>query len=177
MDNKYIQGGLKLNLTFTKEKEFRIRGYCDSDYAADLDKRRSIASYVFTIGGNTVRWRSTLQQVVALSTTEAEYISLSEAIREGIWLKGICEELKFNQGSIEVNCDSQIAIYLSKNYIYRETTKHIAVKYNFIREIIADGIVQVLKIHTSINLEDMLTKTLPGETFNGCLARLKVIEY
>lgn len=120
---RYIQGALKLNLTFTKEKDFVIRGYCDSDYAADLDRRRSIESYVFMVGGNTVSWRSTLQKVVALSTTEAEYISLSEAIREGIWLKGICKELRFSDDVIEVNCDSQSEIYLSRNYIYRETKK------------------------------------------------------
>ncbi|WZZ00706.1 hypothetical protein YC2023_073034 [Brassica napus] len=89
---RYIKGALDLNLTFTKEEKFEVRGYCDSDYAADLDKRRSIAGYVFTVGGNTVSWRSSLLKIIALSTTEAEYMSLSEAIREGIWLKGICEE-------------------------------------------------------------------------------------
>lgn len=173
---RYIKGALDLNLTFTKEEKFEVRGYCDSDYAADLDKRRSIAGYVFTVGGNTVSWRSSLLKIIALSTTEAEYMSLSEAIREGIWLKGICEELKLSTGKIEVHCDSQSAIYLSKNFIYRERSKHMAVKYNFIREIIADGVAEVLKIHTSINPADMLTKTLPVEKFSGCLTRLKVLE-
>lgn len=103
-------------------------------------------------------WRSSLQKVVALSTTEAEYIVVSDAVREGIWLKGICEELKLNSGEFEVHCDSQSAIYLAKNFVYREKTKHIATKYNFIGEVIADGVVKVVKIHTSVNPADMLTK-------------------
>ena len=90
---KYVRGALKLNLTFTKNEDFMIRGYCDSDYASDLDRSRSITGYVFTVGGNTVSWRSSLQKVVALSTTEAEYMALSDSVREGLWLKGICEEM------------------------------------------------------------------------------------
>lgn len=173
---RYIKGALGINLTFTRGSDFKVRGYCDSDYASDLDKSRSTTGYVYTVGGNTVSWRSSLQKVVALSTTEAEYMALSDAVREGIWLKGICKELKLSDEVFEIHCDSQSAIYLAKNFVYREKTKHIATKYNFIREVIANGVVNVLKIHTSVNPADMLTKALPGEKFDGCLAKLKVIE-
>ncbi|XP_056848947.1 secreted RxLR effector protein 161-like [Raphanus sativus] len=173
---RYIRGALKVNLSFKKGEDFKIRGYCDSDYATDRDCSRSITGYIYTVGGNTVSWRSSLQKVVALSTTEAEYMALSDAVREGIWLKGICEELKLNSGAVEVHCDSQSAIYLARNFVYREKTKHIATKYNFIRDIIADGIVELRKIHTSVNPADMLTKVLPEEKFEGCLAKLGVME-
>lgn len=136
---------MKLNLTFKKGKDFKVRGYCDSDYGTDRDMSRSITVYIFTIGGNTISWRSSLQKVVALSMTEAEYMALSDAIKEGIWLKGICEELKLRSGAIEVNCDSQSAIYLARNFVYQEKKKHIATKYNFIRDVIADRIVELLK--------------------------------
>lgn len=63
-------------------------------------------------------WRSCLQKVVALSTTEAEYMSLSEAVREAIWLKGVCEEWGFKQDAVEVHCDSQSTIYLAKNNMF-----------------------------------------------------------
>ncbi|WZZ00810.1 hypothetical protein YC2023_073138 [Brassica napus] len=172
----FSAGALGINLTFTRGSDFKVRGYCDSDYASDLDKSRSTTGYVYTVGGNTVSWRSSLQKVVALSTTEAEYMALSDAVREGIWLKGICKELKLSDEVFEIHCDSQRAIYLAKNFVYREKTKHIATKYNFIREVIAKGVVNVLKIHTLVNPADMLTKALPGEKFDGCLAKLKVIE-
>lgn len=173
---RYVKGAMELNLTFMKGSDFRVRGYCDSDNASDLDKSRSTTGYVYTVGGNTISWRSSLQKVVALSTTEVEYMALSDAVREGIWLKGICKELKLSDEVFEVHCDSQSAIYLARNFVYRENTKHIATNYNFIREVIADGIVNVLKIHTPVNPADMLTKTLPREKFEGCLEKLKVIK-
>src|SRR5690606_33077814 len=94
---RYVKGALKVHLTFTRNEDFKIRGYCDSDYASDLDKSRSITGYVLTVGGNSVSWRSSLQKVVALSTTEAEYMALSDSIKEGLWLKGIWEELKLSK--------------------------------------------------------------------------------
>ena len=75
----YLKGAAKLSLLFSKESDFQVRGYCDSDYASDQDRSRPITGFVFTVGGNTVSWRSCLQKVVALATTEAEYISLSES--------------------------------------------------------------------------------------------------
>ncbi|WZY76654.1 hypothetical protein YC2023_023038 [Brassica napus] len=96
------EGALGLNLTFAKGEDFKVRGYCDSDYASDMDRSRSITGYVFTVGGNAVSWSSSLYKVVALSTTEAEYMALSDAVREGIWLKGICKELKLSDEEIEM---------------------------------------------------------------------------
>jgi hypothetical protein len=68
-------------------------GYVDSDYAGDLDKRRSTTGYVFTLAGGPVSWRSTLQTTVALSTTEAEYMAVADAIKNAIWLHGLVEDL------------------------------------------------------------------------------------
>ena len=173
---RYLRGAAGYSLVFTKGSDFLVRGFCDSDYAADQDKSRSISGFVFTVGGNTVSWRSCLQKVVALSTTEAEYISLSEASREAIWLKGICEDLGFEQEAAEIQCDSQSAIYLSKNNMFHERTKHMKVKYNFIREVVADGQVRFLKVHTSKNAADVLTKALPGDKFREHIKTLKVLE-
>lgn len=151
-----------------------MKGYCDSDYAADLDHRRSINGIVYTVGGNTISWRSQLQQVVALSTTEAEYISLSEAIREGLWLKGLAEELGFKQESVEICCDSQSAIALSKNAVFHERTKHMAVKYNFGRDWIKKGVIKVTKIATEVNPADIFTKVLPVYKVKDALQLLRV---
>ncbi|CAA7042283.1 unnamed protein product [Microthlaspi erraticum] len=158
---RYIKGSLDVELLYTKDKNLDIQGYCDSDYAADLDKRRSISGYVFTVGGNVVSWKSNLQRVAALSTTEAEYIALTEAVKEGIWLRGLLQDFGFKQEAVKVWCDSQSAICLSKNNLFHERTKHIAVKYYFIRDMIDDGEVEVLKIHTSRNPADILTKVVP----------------
>lgn len=142
---RYIRDTTDFKLTFTKPDKFAVRGYCDSDYAADLDRRRSITGYVFQAGGNTISWRSGLQHIVALSTTEAEYMALVEAAKEALWLKGIAGELGFLQEQVEIFCDSQSAICLAKNSVHHERTKHIDVRYHFIRDVVADGSLKVLR--------------------------------
>ena len=87
----------------------------DSDYAGDLDKRRSTSGYVFTLAGAPVCWRCTLQSTVALSTTEAEYMALTEAVKEALWLQGLLENLGIAQETLRVYCDSMSDIYLAKN--------------------------------------------------------------
>lgn len=171
---RYVKGSSELNLVFTRSKDFRIQGYCDSDFAGDLDKKRSISGYVFTVGGNTISWKSGLQPVVALSTTEAEYIALSEAVKEAIWIKGLLNDMGFKQETATVWCDSQSAICLSKNNTFHERTKHVAVKYHFIRDVIEDGEVEVNKIHTSRNPADILTKTIPVNKFVAALDLLRL---
>ncbi|CAA7016274.1 unnamed protein product [Microthlaspi erraticum] len=171
---RYIKGSVDLCLRFTKQKDIQIQGFCDSDYSADLDRRRSISGYVFTVGGNVVSWRSSLQRVAALSTTEAEYISLTEAVKEAIWLKGLLADFGLKHGAVKVWCDSQSAICLSKNNVFHERTKHIAVKYHFIRDVIEDGEVEVLKVHTSRNPADILTKVVLVGKFNSALTLLNI---
>lgn len=131
---------------------------------------------IFTAGGNPVSWRSSLQKVVALSTTEAEYIALSEAVKEGVWLKRFAEELGFPQDTVEIFCDSQSAIALSKNAVFHERTKHMATKYHFIRDLIKVGEVQVLKIATANNPADIFTKVLPVFKMREALKVLRVTE-
>jgi len=123
----------KLNL------DNRVVGYVDSDYAGDLDKRRSTTGYLFTMAGGPVCWRSTLQSTVALSTTEAEYMAVTEAFKEAIWMHGLINDLGILQEHIDVFCDSQSAICLSKNQVHHARTKHIDVRFHFIREIISKG--------------------------------------
>lgn len=103
---------------------------------------------MFSIFGTTVSWKSNLQQVVALSPTEAEYIAITEGIKEVLWLHGLI-----------VVCDSQSAVHLTKNHVIHERTKHVDVKFYFVKEVVARGEVAVEKVRTDDNAADMLTKT------------------
>ena len=165
---KYLHGESKISLTFVKSSVCSIEGFSDSNYSTDLDRRRSVTGYVFKVWGNTVSWRSNLQSVVALSTTEAEYMELSTATKEAIWLKAICEELGLQTGSVKMHCDTQSALALAKNRVFHERTKHVANKYRFICDIVAQGDIILHKIHTSKNPTDFLTKVLPGPKFRLC---------
>ena len=84
-----------------------------------------------------ISWKTSLQSIAALSTTEAEYMVATEGIKEAIWLQGLLIELGIAQGTPIVFSDSQSAIHLSKNDIYHSKTKYISIKYHFIRDIIA----------------------------------------
>ena len=105
----------------------------DSDFAADLDKRRSLTGYVFTVSGCAVNWNATLQGVVAQSTTEAEYMAIDEACKESVWLKGLFADLCGDDTCINLFYDSQSAIYLTKDQMFHVRTKHIDVKYHYVR--------------------------------------------
>ena len=82
----------RLNYQRTTEIELELIGYVDSDFAGDSDKRRSLTGYVFLYGRNLISWKAILQSIVALSTTEAEYIALSEGVKERLWLKGLMRD-------------------------------------------------------------------------------------
>ena len=90
-------------------------GFCDSDYGGDLDNRKSTSGFVFTLGGSTVSWQSSLQDVDALSTTEAEYIAVAESFKEAKWLKGLVSEMCNKVCSVSVKYDSQSEIHLARN--------------------------------------------------------------
>ncbi|KAG8477230.1 hypothetical protein CXB51_031112 [Gossypium anomalum] len=157
-----------------RRTEDGVIGYVDANFAGDLDRRISLTGYVFTIGGCTISWKATLQTTVALSTTEAEYMAITEACTEAIWLKGLFSELNKNLQISTVFCDNQSAIFLTKDQMFHERTKHIDVRYHFIRDIIARGDIVVNKISTHENPADMMTKSLPITKFKYCLNLVSV---
>jgi len=128
---RYLKGIINKGIMFERQhRDACITGFVDSDYAGDLDKRQSTMGYVFNYGRGPVSWRSTLQSISALSTTKAEYMALTEAAKEAIWLKGLACDLGLQQRSVTVKCDRQSAICLAKNLIFHARTKHIEVRYH-----------------------------------------------
>ncbi|KAH9703748.1 Integrase catalytic domain-containing protein [Citrus sinensis] len=118
----YLKGTQEYGLVYGKlaRKVVGLCGYVNSDYAGDLDRRRSLTGYMFFLDGCLVNWKASLQHIVALSTTEAEYTAATEAVKEALWLRGLITELGMKQETVEVHCDSSSAIYLSKNPAHHE---------------------------------------------------------
>jgi hypothetical protein len=146
----YLRGTSKACLKFGRTGKGLV-DYMDSDYAGDLDKRRSLPGYVFTVGDCVVSWRTTLQPVVAQSTTEAEYMAIDEACKEFSWLKGLYVELSSDDSCINLFCERQSAIYLTEDQMFHERTKNIDVKYHYMRDEVAQGKLKVCKISTHDN--------------------------
>ena len=172
---QYLRGTSNYCITFDGCSD-EVCGYVDSDFAGDFDKRRSTLGYVFTLAGGAISWMSKLQNIVALSTTEAEYIAASHACKEAVWLKGLLGELGKVQNTIKVFCDSQSAIHLAKNPAYHSKTKHIPIKYHFVRHVVHEGGVVLEKVHTKKNSADMFTKSVTLEKLWWCLASLGLQE-
>ena len=143
-----------------------IRGFVDVDWAGDLDQRRSTSGYVFNLFGGAVSWMSKKQSVVALSTTEAKYMAATHASKEAVWLQRLCSSMGLVQGAIRIECDSQSAIFLAKNPAYHSKTKHIDVQYHFVRDMIEDKKVLLVKVDTLKNTADALTKYLNSRNFS-----------
>lgn len=111
-----------------------LEGYVDFDYAANLDTKKSQYGYVFYLYGSAISWRSCLQSVVALSTTEAEYMAITEATNDVKWLRGIVEDFGIMQNSVTIHCDSQSALHLAKHNVFHERSKHIDVRLHLIKD-------------------------------------------
>ena len=104
---RYLRGTTYYGIMFSKQQsDPSIRGYVDADYAGDLDDRRSTTGYVFTLGGGPICWKSMVQSLVALFTTESEYMAIAEATKESLWLIGLVKELGIQQGGVQLYCDS-----------------------------------------------------------------------
>ena len=179
---RYLGGADKLAILFTDEGGADgepLVGFCDSDYAANLDTRRSQTGYIFTLFGSAICWKSSLQNVVALSTTEAEYIALTSAVKESKWLLGLVSEFGVEQKSVAVHCDNSGALCLARHQMFHERSKHIDVRLHFIRDEVESGRVKVIKIDTAHNPADMLTKPLSKDKFDYCcrLVSLYAIDF
>ncbi|GKD01224.1 retrovirus-related pol polyprotein from transposon TNT 1-94 [Tanacetum coccineum] len=112
---RYIYNTVDVGLVFEHGNSQSVEGYYDSDYVRDLDKRRSTTGYVITLAKALVSWKSTLQSTTALSTIEAEYMAMTDVVKEAIWLQGLLSELGIKQKFVTMHCDSQSVIHLAKN--------------------------------------------------------------
>ena len=137
--------------------------YTDSNYAEKADHRRSVSGVVVTLGNTTVGWISSTQRIVTLSTTEAEYVALGDVLLA----KSVASFLvpSLSQKTIKVFVDNGGAINLASNPLSSARTKHIDVRFHFVRELLSSGIIAVKYVPTSEQRADILTKALVGPIF------------
>lgn len=153
----------------------KLTGYSDADYAGDLDSRRSTSGYIFKLGSGIISWCSERQKCVSLSTTESEYVAASTAIKELIWLRKFLHEiLQSNSNDIVFYMDNQSAIRLVKNPEFHKRTKHIDVRYHFIREAYENKLFCLEYINTKNMIADVLTKALPTQRFNALINEMSI---
>lgn len=163
---KYLKGTKNYRVLCRRSEEdsFQLTGWSDSNYASDIDTRRSTTGYLFLLNQGPISWCSRRQQTVALSTTEAEYMAASAAVKESLWLRSLLMQRPIEP--ITINIDNQAALRLIKNPKFYKRTKHIDVfRFHFIREKFENGEINISYIHSSNQLADIMTKALPRNIF------------
>ena len=163
---RYLKGTPRYGLVYRKSKDFKLVGYSDSDWAGCLESRKSTSGYVFLLGNSVISWASKKQPVVALSTTEAEYIALCLAAQEAVWLRRLLKSVQLEQKEATKICeDNQGAISISKNPRDTQRTKHIDIRFHFVRESIHKNVLTIEKCESRDQIADTLTKSLPRLAF------------
>jgi hypothetical protein len=136
-------------------------GYCDSDLAGDIDSSKSTTGCLFFFGNSLVRWQSIKQRVVSLSSCEAEYVAMTSAATQALWLSRLLADLLGRKvETMELRVDNKYAIALAKNPVFHDRSKHIKIKEHFIRDCIEEGSIRTEYIPTADQLADILTKAL-----------------
>jgi hypothetical protein len=150
-----------------------IQGWADANFADCVDTRLSISGWVFTFNGSPISWSSRRQKSIAMSTCEAEYVAASEAAKEAIWLRRVMIELNIvDLPLIKIHIDNKAALALTRNPEHHERSKHIDVRYHFIREKVYDKELETVGVTGKENKADFLTKPLPRPALEKGLARL-----
>ena len=170
---RYLRGTYDYGLVFVGNSNDGLNAFSDSDWAGDVETRRSTSGYVMRFGNSTVSWCSRRQATVAKSSTEAEYVALSQATQEVVWLRRLLVDLGVVVNSpTTIREDNQGAIDLSRNPKHHNRTKHIDVSYHFTRERIVTKEIDVCHVPTGDNVADIMTKGLakgPYEKFRKML--------
>lgn len=173
----YLAGTPYHGLRFKKEDCDSVIGYSDADFARDLDSRKSTTGYIFLHFGGPIVWASRRQRCTALSTTEAEYVAGSETSKEAVWISRLLKEIRQEESMpISLLCDNQSAIRLAKNPEFHQRTKHVDIKYHFIREQLKNGVIDMQYVGTDDQLADILTKPLETSRFQKLRQRIGIVD-
>ncbi|CAI7862441.1 unnamed protein product [Closterium sp. NIES-53] len=170
---RYLKGCVKSGIFYPAHSKPQVElvGFSDANYAGDLADCKSHTGYVYCLNGAAISWQSKRQPVVALSTTESEYITVCQCIQEGVWLKRLFGEFGHELASgVPVFVDNQSAIALAQNAFLHGRTKHMQVWWHFIWEMVASGEVILRWCPTNCQAADILTKPLPFERHGVCMS-------
>ncbi|GKD01475.1 hypothetical protein Tco_1171749, partial [Tanacetum coccineum] len=159
-------GKPKLGLWYPRESPLDLVAYSDSDYAAaNLDRKSTTGGCQF-LGRRLISWQCKKQTIVATSTTEAEYVAAASCCGQVLWLQNQLLDYGFNFMNTIIHIDNQSTICIIKNPVYHSKTKHIEIRHHFIRDCYEKKLIQVQKIHTDLNVADLLTKPFDGPRIN-----------
>nr|KYP55970.1 Retrovirus-related Pol polyprotein from transposon TNT 1-94 [Cajanus cajan] len=166
---RYVRGSLSLGLFYSKSDDYQLVGYSDSDWCGDVDDRKSTSGYVFLLENTAFTWLSKKQPIVTLSTCEAEYVAASWSVCHAVWLSNLLRHMGvIRDEGIVIRVDNKSAIELAKNLVNHGRSKHIDVRFHFIREQIREGKVELEHVESRAQAADIFTKPPPTTLLENC---------
>ncbi|GJW97758.1 retrovirus-related pol polyprotein from transposon TNT 1-94 [Tanacetum coccineum] len=169
---RYLNGTINMGLWYSKDTDMSLTAYTDADHAGCQDTRRSTSGSAQFLGDKLVSWSYKKQKSTAISSTEAEYISLSGCCSQILWMRSQLTDYGFQFNKIPLYCDNKSVIALCCNNVQHSRAKHIDIRYHFIKEQVENGTVKLYFVRTEYQLDDIFTKSLPRERFNFLIKNL-----
>ncbi|GJY44395.1 copia protein [Tanacetum coccineum] len=162
---QYLRQTINMGLSYSKDSGFELIEYSDADHAGCNDDCKSTYEGIQFLGDKLVNWSSKKQDCTTMSTAEAEYVSFSACCAQVIWMRTQLLDYGFWYNKIPMYCDSKSAIVISCNLVQYSRTKHINIRYHFIKKHVEKGTIELYFVGTEYQLADLFTKYLPSERF------------
>ncbi|KAJ9553136.1 hypothetical protein OSB04_017181 [Centaurea solstitialis] len=169
---RYLKGTVNLGLWYPKGSGYELTGYTDADHGGCKLDRKSTTGHIQFLGDKLVSWASKKQNCVSLSTAEAEYVAAASCCSQIIWMRTQLRDYGFKFDKIPIYCDSKSAIAISCNPVQHTKTKHIDIRYHFIKDHAEKGAIELYFVNTEFQLADLFTKALDEKRFNFLITKL-----
>ncbi|GJY00221.1 retrovirus-related pol polyprotein from transposon TNT 1-94 [Tanacetum coccineum] len=169
---RYLKGTVNWGLWYPKDSSIALTSFADADHAGCQDIRRSTSGSMQFLGDRLISWSSKRQKSAAISSTEAEYIALSDCCAQILWMRSQLTDYGFGFKKIPMYCDNKSAIALCCNNVQHSRSKHIDIRFHFIKEHVENGVIKLYFVNTEYQLADIFTKALGRERIEFLINKL-----
>ena len=173
---RYLKGTIEYGLRYKVDHEINLQGYTDADWVGSISDRKNTSGCCFNLGSTVISWLSRKQSSVTLSTPEAEYMAACLASGKAVWLRKMISGLLDQVIDVTCSwCDNQICIKMTENPVFHDRSKHISIKYHYIRDMVEKGVVNLQYVATEEQTADIFTKSLARTKFEHFRGKLGAV--